>query len=139
MADVAVRGEGFRDFVRDLKQAGGQFPKQVRAAGMRAAQAIVPPARARFARGRGKSPESGKSLKAGATQTGAYVRGGGAGFPTFYGDEFGAVRYRQFPPWRGNGQDAGYSLYPTIRERQDETLGEYVEALTEIARAAFPE
>jgi hypothetical protein len=39
--------------------------------------------------------------------------------PAIKGAEFGGQgrpRTMQFPPWRGSGADAGYFLFPTIRE-----------------------
>jgi hypothetical protein len=43
--------------------------------------------------------------------------------PYILGAEFGGgarPTTRQFPPWRGKGEDAGYMLFPTIRERSEE-------------------
>jgi len=42
--------------------------------------------------------------------------------PEIFGAEFGGgarPRTRQFPPWRGKGQDAGYMLFPVMREYTD--------------------
>lgn len=42
--------------------------------------------------------------------------------PEILGAEFGGGRRpttRQFPPWLGKGEDAGYMLFPTIRERTE--------------------
>jgi hypothetical protein len=49
------------------------------------------------------------------------------------GAEFGGgarPRTRQFPPWRGSGADAGYMLYPTLRE--EATMRRYEEILDDI-------
>ena len=46
--------------------------------------------------------------------------------PYILGAEFGGGRRpttRQFPPWRGKGDTAGYMLYPTIREETDDRSG----------------
>ncbi len=43
--------------------------------------------------------------------------------PYILGAEFGGGRRpttRQFPPWRGKGDTAGYMLYPTLREETSE-------------------
>lgn len=43
--------------------------------------------------------------------------------PEVLGAEFGGGKRpttRQFPPWRGTGETAGYMLYPTIREDTDD-------------------
>lgn len=36
------------------------------------------------------------------------------------GAEFGSQKYRQFRAWRGKGADAGYFVYPTIRDNRTE-------------------
>lgn len=46
-----------------------------------------------------------------------------------WGAEFGARVHRQFQPWRGSGQGAGYFLWPTVRDESDETIERYGEAL----------
>lgn len=46
--------------------------------------------------------------------------------PYILGAEFGGGKRpttRQFPPWRGRGDTAGYMLYPTIREETSEHSG----------------
>jgi hypothetical protein len=44
----------------------------------------------------------------------------------------------QFPIWRGNGEDAGYFLHPTIREKRDEILAFYSLMIGELLKEAFP-
>lgn len=39
-----------------------------------------------------------------------------------FGAEFGSYVYGQFPEWRGNKDDAGYFLWPAIREFRDDDL-----------------
>lgn len=57
-----------------------------------------------------------------------------------WGAEFGGGRRpstRQFSPWRGNGEGAGYFLWPTVRENADETMERYGDALVKaVDRAA---
>lgn len=57
-----------------------------------------------------------------------------------WGAEFGGQRRRttqQFAPWRGNGEDAGYFLWPTIRAEYDTVIERYGEALKDaVDRAA---
>jgi hypothetical protein len=59
------------------------------------------------------------SMRAGSNGKTAYVSLGGKAYPYALGAEFGSVRYKQFQPWRGTGDDAGYFLYPTIRADKD--------------------
>lgn len=44
-----------------------------------------------------------------------------------WGAEFGSSRSPQFSPWGGNGESAGYFLWPSIR--MDEIVEQYAEAL----------
>lgn len=49
-----------------------------------------------------------------------------------WGAEFGGGRRRttrQFAPWRGNGEGAGYFLFPTVRDMEDEVLERYGDAV----------
>lgn len=46
-----------------------------------------------------------------------------------WGGEFGSDRFRQFSPWRGNGEGAGYALWPTVRDESDDTIERYGDAL----------
>lgn len=58
------------------------------------------------------------AIRARAAQTYAGVAVGNAAHPEALGAEFGGgarPRTRQFPPYRGNGDNAGYAVYPTIR------------------------
>ena len=48
-----------------------------------------------------------------------------------WGAEFGSDRSPQFDPWRGNGEDAGYGLYPAFRRLGRWAREEYVEALAD--------
>src|SRR5512147_1301244 len=53
------------------------------------------------------------------------LRSGGVGSVLFggkpwdFGAEFGSKRYKQFLPWRGNDDGAGYFLWPTVRLFRD--------------------
>lgn len=46
-----------------------------------------------------------------------------------FGAEFGSVTFAHLPPWRGNGSDSGYFVWPTIRDMEDETREAYADAL----------
>lgn len=68
------------------------------------------------------------------------------------GAEYGAIHDRprqtsrgvrlgwnQFAPWRGNGDQAGYFLWPTIRRSRDDIRRLYAEEIKRLARPAFPD
>jgi hypothetical protein len=47
--------------------------------------------------------------------------------------------WNQFLPWRGIGPNAGYGVYPAIRESQDTIVEIYVDEVGSITRRAFPD
>lgn len=51
---------------------------------------------------------------------------GGKGYSR--GAEFGSYRYKQFKIWRGNSDEAGYFLWPSIREYRDKAFTEQWDA-----------
>lgn len=54
--------------------------------------------------------------------------------PEILGAEFGGGRRpttRQFPPWLGKGENAGYMLFPTIRERSESLFEDRYEAIVQ--------
>jgi hypothetical protein len=68
----------------------------------------------------------------------------GRGMPFAFGAEFGAKRYPQFQPWRGNqwvagegpATGVGYFLYPAIRERRAEVERIYMANMMRLMRQA---
>ncbi len=52
----------------------------------------------------------------------------------------GRVRgWNQFKPWKGNGANAGYALYPAIRSKIGEVVETYGDAIEKITKKAFPD
>lgn len=133
-----------RDFLRDLRKVEGDYSKRVKEANYELAQSLVTRAKAR-ARTAGipTSRRVAQSLRAARSARESVVSGGGARVPTFWGAEFGAKRYRQFKPWRGNqwggwSGGPGYFLHPTIRDNAESFLEQYIDTLAEIYGEAFP-
>lgn len=67
-----------------------------------------------------------------------------------FGDRVKVARYKngsakvrlgwnQFRPWRGVGPDAGYAIYPTIRQNQVQIREMYEDMVDKITREAFPD
>ena len=52
------------------------------------------------------------------------------------GAEFGSYRYHQFKPWRGSSSDAGYFLYPSIRDDAGRIEEEYRDAVDDLIKRA---
>lgn len=131
-----IEVEGLKDFQRALKDAGGDFPKELRLASKEAAKVVATGTRQSFLSRAGVAPKVAASVKVLASQRGAAVRIGGNKFPYALGSNFGSVRFRRFPMFAGHGSD--YSLYKTIKAKRDEVIEVYGEAVDRIARKAFP-
>lgn len=110
--------QGLEDFVRDL----GMIPSQIAAAervfGAVSARSIVERARQQALSGSSIQVKAAADILVGSTAN-TVVYGGK---PWSMGAEFGAVQYPQFKPWRGNKDEAGYFLWPTIREFRNEDM-----------------
>lgn len=136
--DNTVRVEGLREFLSELRRVDAEFPKQIRQANKDVAEAVAVKTRASFSSRAGVAPKVAPSVKSYAQQRSAQIQIGGSRFPFAMGSEFGSVRYRQFPAWRGSDSGAGYSLYPTIRENREEIERTYLQAVDQVTRRAFP-
>lgn len=136
---------GLKPFLRDLRAVGDKYPAAVKEANFDAASMIVALARTRAgSAGIVQSRRNAQSLRASRSGSAAMVVGGGPRYPTFWGAEFGAKRWPQFRPWRGNqwggwSGGPGYFLHPTIRDEGSKILDEYVKVLRELERQAFPD
>jgi hypothetical protein len=132
----AIEVHGLRELNRALKQVEGGTPNALRDTNKKVAQTVTTKARSNAASLGGVAAHVAPSLSAVAGATSAGVAGGGARYPMFGGAEFGSIRYKQFAPWRGNGPDAGYFLYPAIRDEAPHIEEQYAEALNELTRKA---
>lgn len=80
------------------------------------------------------------SIKSGSTSASPHVAIGSARVPWALGFEFGAgPGKRQFPPWRGSGDSAGYFFWPAVRERSGEVGRQMVAAIDDAMQEAFPQ
>jgi hypothetical protein len=134
----AIGIKGLNALVKELRAASKTAPRAVTRANKRAAEFIAGRARARAAALGGVAGHVAPTIKAGGTAKVSKVTGGGAGRgEPFFGAEFGALRYHQFKPWRGNqwAPDAengvGYFLHPVVRESREEFVKIYADTLEE--------
>lgn len=137
-----IEVDGLKDLQRELRAVDKDFPKELRLANKGAAEIVADATRASFASRGGVAPKVAPSVKALAQQRSASVKIGGAKYPYAMGSEFGGrgrPRTRQFPPWRGNGEGAGYSLYESIRAQRDKVMDSYGDALDRLTKKAFPD
>ena len=138
-ADNVVRVNGLRDLQRELRNVDDSLPRELRKASLEAATIVADETRDSFSSRRGVAPKVAPSVKAVAEQRRAAVKIGGARYPYWGGAEFGSIQYGQFEPWRGSGPDAGYSLYPSIRAKNEEVVERYGEMVDELMARAFPD
>lgn len=130
----AIHVEGLTELNRSLKAMDSNLPKQLRAANKDVATEVAHGAQsAAYALG-GVAAKTAPSIKASAGVTSAGVALGGPDYPFAGGAEFGSARYPQFKPWRGNGSDAGYFVYPTIRDKVDDIQRTYEEAVDDLIK-----
>lgn len=147
-----VEIKGLKNFRTELKRIDSELPKELRKVNLAAAKLVAEGTRSSFASRPGVTSAVAASVKALAGQKSASVRIGGAGkAEAALGHEFGGGKYSagrpspagghttQFPAWRGSGGDAGYSLFPTLRESTDELVEMYGDALMDVADRAFPD
>ena len=132
----AVEVKGLAELSRALRALPKEHRKAVTKANRDAANIVAKGAKSRaLARG-GVSAHVAPSIRASAGQTSAGVAFGGPKFPMAGGAEFGSLKFKQFDSWTGNGPDAGYFVYPTIRDDDGEWIGPYQESLDDAIRKA---
>lgn len=159
---VSVDVIGLRQFQRELKKLGPEFPKKLKEQNYLIASGITAKAKAK-ARSLGYKARSAEAMSARAEQRYASVRLDGSKrgkFPFALGDEFGTKKRTQgaripvnsrgprkykggFGPWRGNQWTAwgssgvGYFLHPTIRAEREQIMRDYERMIERVARDAF--
>lgn len=129
-----IQVEGLTELNRALKRLGPEFAREMRDVNKQVASFVADDARAAAYSLGGVAAKVAPSIKMSAGTVSAGVGFGGAAYPMAGGAEFGSVRYKQFAPWRGNGPDAGYFVYPTIRRDADRIETEYTEAVDDLIK-----
>lgn len=136
---VAV--DGLDDLRRDLKSLGAEFPKMLGQANKSAAEVVAHQAESNAAAIGSTAAHVAPSIKASSAAANAKVTLGNSSYPMALGAEFGAKKYPQFPPWRGNQWDpdaggTGYFLHPAVRQTREEFMAVYEKGVDEVARKA---
>lgn len=137
-----IQFEGFDEFKRAAKKiADPEKTREYKVASEAVAALVIDAAQAKVS--------TRMERRAAATLVPVKTSGGGAvrlggGFEGAFGAEFGADRnqtrqgrphgtpgrvrgWNQFKAWRGSGTGAGYFLYPSIRENDEEIVNQYDE------------
>ncbi len=140
-AEGAIRVEGLEEFRAGLKKLGPEWPGKLGQINKRLTSMIVTDARNRASTAQAK--KAAESLKASAGAKEAIVSLGGPGFEFALGAEFGALQYKQFPPWRGNQfapaeGGVGYFLMPAIHDDLGKIEAAYLDAVGDLTKQAFP-
>lgn len=135
--------QGLKEFQLALKNLGGSLPKSLREYNIKAATDIV-----ERARGNADTPQQRKAAESlRASKSSSYVAvllGNNGRYAFARGAEWGARKYKQFPPWRGNQWRSweggpGYFLHPAIREVGQTVLEKYWESIRALRAEAFPD
>jgi hypothetical protein len=120
MAGGAYRLEvtGLKEARRALRDIDPQLSREITVAHRAVSSMVASDAQAAAQSLGGVHAHAADAIRARAAQTYAGIAVGNNAHPEALGAEFGGgsrPRTRQFPPWRGNGENAGYAVYPTIR------------------------
>lgn len=135
------RIEGLSELIKAMRGAPERLDKQIRAGFREVAKGVREEARARASLMRPRSAPSRrepkqhwdalvKSITSGADSDSPWIRVGSNSVEWATSFEFGSRRYREFP-WRGNSTGAGYFLWPTIRDSEEEIRAAMLAAVDE--------
>lgn len=133
-----VKVEGIKELQAALRELDKALPRELRKANLSVAREVTDQAKERASSVKGGA-RLVRGLFAVAQQrsAGVQIRDGGNTAGAF-GYEFGAKKWRQFQPWLGSGEYAGYAMWPAIRDAEPELPERYAEALDPLLRRAFP-
>lgn len=131
-----IRVTGLTELNRALRQVDPVLQKELKAANLEVAQDVTLAAKGKAAGLGSTAAKVAPSISAAARNVAAGVSFGGAAYPFAEGAEFGAVQYAQFQPFRGSGPDAGYFVYPAIRDKAGDIEASYLDALDTMIRKA---
>ena len=107
----------FDQWLRDIGIASNRLHATQKGFSNKAAETIVRWAKADAMAAGGVHAKSAKDIRTGGPGEVKY-----GGQPYNIGAEYGSYRYQQFDTWRGNGEDAGYFLWPAIRRFRDKEM-----------------
>jgi hypothetical protein len=135
-----VKVAGLAQLRKELKRLDDKgLSDELKDANYDVASHVVTLAKARATGVSKQAARAAESLRASRTAARAQVLLGSGRIRFAFGAEFGSSRFKQFPAWRGNGTDAGYFLYPTIRDEIPEIVETYGDAIERITAKAFPD
>jgi hypothetical protein len=125
--------EGLREFLQGMGVAKREMENAERVFGAIAAATVINTAKQNASGVSRLAAKAAQDLRVVGSNTVQY-----GGKPYSFGAEFGAVQWHQFREWRGNQDDAGYFLWPAIREfRNDDMLDLWVKEVWSVMEKAF--
>ena len=145
-AGTAVEVRGYRKFRRDIRRMGKEAKRDLDRTMRGLAAPIAEDARRRYRRlhprGRGRSKQSTRAIRARSTARGSAVLLGSRQKPWLQGQEFGSNQLQRFYPRSPNapgGGSMGWFFYPAIRAGADEAVRLGDDVFRDLARRYFPE
>lgn len=117
--------------IADLRGIRTKLPKATKDADARVAADVARRSRERAAGLGGVHAH----VASGIESIGPQIQLNAGAQPAILGAEFGGggrPRTRQFPPYRGSGSNAGYMVYPTLRDDSKDVVERYGEALDKL-------
>ncbi len=136
---ITVDIPGLRYFQNQLAALDPELIEEFKRLNFRIGDLVAQAAASRARAVGGVAAKVAPFLKSARAKETASVTYNSKRLPFGAGAEFGSIRHPQFKPWRGNGEEGGYFLYPSIRELSPRILREYAEGFDAIAKRAFPE
>lgn len=126
---LAIDVVDIRGFNRELKRAGTEFPRELRAANKATAEVIVPEMQRRVPKGESRRLFGSIGVKASTRD--AYVKvGSQVRVPYAFPVNFG---------WPSRGIPAQEFVYSSIEAKDSEIYDKYEDAIDDLVRRAFPE
>lgn len=142
-ASLSIEFEGLADFRRDLKAIDPAFVKELGREYKTIGDFLRSEASERALALGGVASKAAAAVSSTArTQDVAIrLRSAVAGAEFVLGAEFGGgarPTTRQFQPWRGRGEQAGYFLYPAIRDNSARIIEQFEQVIARATARAFP-
>lgn len=136
-----LRVQGLADFRKEIKELEGRrdIEKELGREFQLIGRKVISAARARSAGLGRREMRLARSFTASRATGGVRVAMGGPNHPDALGAEFGGRGRRTTQQFRQHAGTTGYVLFPTIREKSDETMQAANEAIGRATSKAFPD
>lgn len=147
---------GLNELRRELKRLDDEdsteWRKELARVNHDVAEFVVSKARPAMVGLGGMGARAAATLSASRSGVASRLSLGGPKAPFAEGVEFGAISgvprrtargtvegWNQFKAWRGSGSDAGYALFPAMRDNEDQIIEMYGDAVDRLMARAFPD